>query len=179
MKKLNIEGSSSTFKKKPVIIIVVGMAGKVLFIWIMELIYILLVKHEHCQVVCCILCWRVELIELVLIWWLGSGKTTFLHRLVCHTMASNMRGYVLNLDPAVLTLPFGANIDIRDTVRYKEVMKQFNLGPNGGILTSLNLFATKFDEVKLDMIWFFLLNAWEEFFFRLFLKLTWSRESCL
>nr|GMD06601.1 GPN-loop GTPase QQT2 [Ipomoea batatas] len=103
MEKLKIDGSSSTFKKKPVIIIVVGMAG--------------------------------------------SGKTTFLHRLVCHTMASNIRGYVMNLDPAVLTLPFGANIDIRDTVRYKEVMKQFNLGPNGGILTSLNLFATKFDEV--------------------------------
>jgi GTPase SAR1 family protein len=62
---------------------------------------------------------------------------------------SNIRGYVMNLDPAVLTLPYGANIDIRDTVKYKEVMKQFNLGPNGGILTSLKLFATKFDEVKL------------------------------
>ena len=57
----------------------------------------------------------------------------------------------MNLDPAVMTLPYGANIDIRDTVRYKEVMKQFNLGPNGGILTSLNLFATKFDEVKVHM----------------------------
>ncbi|XP_030510953.2 GPN-loop GTPase QQT2 [Cannabis sativa] len=77
----------------------------------------------------------------------GSGKTTFLNRLVYHTHVSNYRGYVINLDPAVMTLPFGANIDIRDTVRYKEVMKQFNLGPNGGILTSLNLFATKFDEV--------------------------------
>ncbi|KAE8704767.1 GPN-loop GTPase 1 [Hibiscus syriacus] len=77
----------------------------------------------------------------------GCGKTTFLHRLVCHAQASNIRGYVMNLDPAVMTLPFGANIDIRDTVKYKEVMKQFNLGPNGGILTSLNLFATKFDEV--------------------------------
>ncbi|XP_075656093.1 GPN-loop GTPase QQT2 [Castanea sativa] len=111
MDKLNIEGSSSwqagtsstNFKRKPVIIIVVGMAG--------------------------------------------SGKTTFLHRLVCHTQASNIRGYVMNLDPAVMTLPYGANIDIRDTVKYKEVMKQYNLGPNGGILTSLNLFATKFDEV--------------------------------
>ncbi|KAJ7954980.1 GPN-loop GTPase [Quillaja saponaria] len=104
MEKLNIEGSSSSnFKRKPVIIIVVGMAG--------------------------------------------CGKTTFLHRLVAHTHSSNIRGYVMNLDPAVMTLPFGANIDIRDTVRYKEVMKQFNLGPNGGILTSLNLFATKFDEV--------------------------------
>ncbi|KAL2527684.1 P-loop containing nucleoside triphosphate hydrolase superfamily protein [Abeliophyllum distichum] len=103
MEKLSIAEPSSSFKRKPVIIIVVGMAG--------------------------------------------SGKTTFLHRLVSHTMASNIRGYVINLDPAVLTLPFGANIDIRDTVHYKEVMKQFNLGPNGGILTSLNLFSTKFDEV--------------------------------
>lgn len=72
-----------------------------------------------------------------------------MQRLVSHTLMSNQRGYVVNLDPAVMTLPFGANIDIRDTVRYKEVMKEFNLGPNGGILTSLNLFATKFDEVKL------------------------------
>lgn len=70
-----------------------------------------------------------------------------MHRLVCHTQSRNMRGYVMNLDPAVMTLPFAANIDIRDTVRYKEVMKQYNLGPNGGILTSLNLFTTKFDEV--------------------------------
>lgn len=62
--------------------------------------------------------------------------------------ATNKRGYVINLDPAVMTLPFGANIDIRDTVRYKEVMKEYGLGPNGGILTSLNLFATKFDEVR-------------------------------
>lgn len=37
--------------------------------------------------------------------------------------------------------------DIRDTVKYKEVMKQYNLGPNGGIVTSLNLFATRFDQV--------------------------------
>jgi GPN-loop GTPase len=44
-------------------------------------------------------------------------------------------------------VPFGVNIDIRDTVNYKEVMKQYNLGPNGGILTSLNLFATRFDQV--------------------------------
>ncbi|XP_008781155.1 GPN-loop GTPase QQT2 [Phoenix dactylifera] len=105
IEKLHISESSSNgnFRRKPVIIIVVGMAG--------------------------------------------SGKTTFLHRLVCHTQSSNIRGYVLNLDPAVMTLPFGANIDIRDTVRYKEVMKEYNLGPNGGILTSLNLFSTKFDEV--------------------------------
>ena len=44
-------------------------------------------------------------------------------------------------------MPYPANIDIRDTVNYKQVMKQYQLGPNGGIVTSLNLFATKFDQV--------------------------------
>lgn len=57
------------------------------------------------------------------------------------------KGYCLNLDPATLTVPFGASIDIRDTIDYKQVMKQHNLGPNGAIMTSLNLFATKFDQV--------------------------------
>ena len=55
--------------------------------------------------------------------------------------------YVLNLDPAVHSVPFESNIDIRDSINYKEVMKQYNLGPNGGILTSLNLFSTKVDQI--------------------------------
>lgn len=90
---------------------------------------------------------RRKPVVIIVIGMAGSGKTTLLHQLVAHTKMSGIRGYVLNLDPAVMNLPFAANIDIRDTVKYKEVMKEFNLGPNGGILTSLNLFATKFDEV--------------------------------
>eukprot|EP00613_Pedinella_sp_CCMP2098_P073350 CAMPEP_0171905838 /NCGR_PEP_ID=MMETSP0993-20121228/5466_1 /TAXON_ID=483369 /ORGANISM="non described non described, Strain CCMP2098" /LENGTH=430 /DNA_ID=CAMNT_0012537431 /DNA_START=12 /DNA_END=1304 /DNA_ORIENTATION=+ len=59
--------------------------------------------------------------------------------------------YYVNMDPGVTQVPFAAGIDIRDTVDYKQVMKQYNLGPNGGILTSLNLFATRFDQV-LDIL---------------------------
>lgn len=84
----------------------------------------------------------------------GSGKTTFVQRLVAHLHAKKTRDstknkipYVINLDPACHEVPYPANVDIRDTVNYKEVMKQYNLGPNGGIVTSLNLFATKFDQV--------------------------------
>jgi GTPase SAR1 family protein len=51
------------------------------------------------------------------------------------------------LDPAVLELPYEPNIDIRDTIDYKAVMKEYQLGPNGGIMTALNLFTTKFDQV--------------------------------
>jgi GTPase SAR1 family protein len=53
----------------------------------------------------------------------------------------------VNLDPAVGNVGYEPNIDIRDTVNYKEVMNSYGLGPNGGILTSLNLFATRFDQV--------------------------------
>lgn len=55
--------------------------------------------------------------------------------------------YVINLDPAVHHVPFDSNIDIRDSLNYREVMREYNLGPNGGILTSLNIFATKIDQV--------------------------------
>ena len=77
----------------------------------------------------------------------GAGKTTLMQRLNAHLHDEGDPYYMVNLDPAVLDTPFGPHVDIRDTVNYKEVMKQYQLGPNGGILTSLNLFATRFDQV--------------------------------
>ncbi|CDK25752.1 unnamed protein product [Kuraishia capsulata CBS 1993] len=77
----------------------------------------------------------------------GSGKTTFMQRLNSHLHAQKTPPYVLNLDPAVLKVPFQPNIDIRDSIKYKKVMEEYNLGPNGAIVTSLNLFATKIDQV--------------------------------
>ncbi len=38
------------------------------------------------------------------------------------------RTYNINLDPAVLDLSFPANIDIRDSVKYKNIMKSYKLG---------------------------------------------------
>ncbi|GAA47713.1 xpa-binding protein 1 [Clonorchis sinensis] len=43
------------------------------------------------------------------------------------------------------------NLDIRDTVKFKEVMKQYGFGPNGAIMTSLNFFASQFNKV-VDLI---------------------------
>ncbi|KAF2866820.1 hypothetical protein BDV95DRAFT_504310 [Massariosphaeria phaeospora] len=100
-------------------------------------------------------------VAIVCVGMAGSGKTTFMQRLISHlythpdptvatpAVAKNPAAppYILNLDPAVHHVPFTPNIDIRDSVNYKEVMRQFNLGPNGGILTSLNLFSTKIDQV--------------------------------
>ncbi|XP_031638932.1 GPN-loop GTPase 1 [Contarinia nasturtii] len=81
----------------------------------------------------------------------GSGKTSFVKRLTQLGNLQNMKPYVINLDPACQEVPYHANIDIRDTVNYKEVMKQYKLGPNGGIVTTLNLFSTKFGQV-IDLV---------------------------
>ena len=70
-----------------------------------------------------------------------------MQRINSHLHSKRIPPYVLNLDPAVRSVPFHCNIDIRESVDYKEVMKQYNLGPNGGILTSLNLFTTKVDQI--------------------------------
>ncbi|KAI1376989.1 hypothetical protein F4677DRAFT_416990 [Hypoxylon crocopeplum] len=88
-----------------------------------------------------------EPVAIICVGMAGSGKTTFMQRINAHLHGQRDPPYVINLDPAVLNVPFESNIDIRDSVNYKEVMKQYNLGPNGGILTSLNLFSTKVDQI--------------------------------
>ncbi|MES1919738.1 GPN-loop GTPase 1, variant 2 [Bonamia ostreae] len=77
----------------------------------------------------------------------GSGKTTLLQRIKAHCNEKSIKAYMINLDPAVYRVPYATDIDIRDSVNYQKVMQNFDLGPNGAILTSLNLFATKFDQV--------------------------------
>jgi GTPase SAR1 family protein len=84
---------------------------------------------------------------LIVLGMAGSGKTTFVQKLAEKMYNDETPGYLINLDPACSDMPYPANVDIRDTVNYKRVMKENNLGPNGAIITSLNLFATRFDQL--------------------------------
>ncbi|CAF0819749.1 unnamed protein product [Brachionus calyciflorus] len=84
---------------------------------------------------------------LIVIGMAGAGKTSFVQRLNSHLHSIKKPPYIINLDPACHETPYPCNIDIRDTVNYKEVMKQYSLGPNGAIVTSLNLFSTKFEQI--------------------------------
>lgn len=70
-----------------------------------------------------------------------------MQRLNADLHSKNRTPFIINLDPAVINLPFETNIDIRDTIDYKSIMKDYSLGPNGAILCALNLFAARFDRV--------------------------------
>lgn len=91
----------------------------------------------------------------------GSGKSTFIsvislsliHLITkqqlekqASKISEDKVPYITNLDPAVSNIAYTPFIDIRNTIKIKDVMKNYNLGPNGAILTSLNLFSAQFDQ---------------------------------
>ncbi|KAF9762549.1 GPN-loop GTPase QQT2 [Nosema granulosis] len=86
----------------------------------------------------------------------GAGKTTFCQRLYSWISQDNCKIdsktglnssiYSINLDPAVLNCKMPLNLDIRDYVDYNGVMEKYNIGPNGAITTSLNLFLLNIEE---------------------------------
>lgn len=77
----------------------------------------------------------------------GAGKSTFVGKYSAWLQTRGKKVYVLNLDPAVTNLIYTPDLDIRDNVSYEQVMEDYNLGPNGAIATSMNLFASKIDEI--------------------------------
>ena len=90
---------------------------------------------------------NMSTINLIVLGMAGSGKTTFVEKLEEEIANKDKESYIINLDPAVMDTLYEPNLDIRDTVKYKEVMTSNNLGPNGAILTCLNLFSTNIDKV--------------------------------
>jgi len=68
---------------------------------------------------------------LIVLGMAGSGKTTFVKKLA-QFKRETLNPYIINLDPACKEVPYPVNVDVRDTINYKQVMKQYNLGPNGG-----------------------------------------------
>lgn len=77
----------------------------------------------------------------------GSGKTTFVKKLEEEIAKREKESYIVNMDPAVHDTLYEPNLDIRDTINYKDVMLNNNLGPNGAIMTCLNLFATNIHKI--------------------------------
>ncbi|XP_953673.1 uncharacterized protein TA16325 [Theileria annulata] len=84
----------------------------------------------------------------------GSGKTCYVRKLVDVLKSNRKKVYVINLDPAVTKIHYKANIDIRDSINYRQIMKKYNLGPNGAIMTSLNIFVTRWFTDKLNELRF-------------------------
>ena len=90
---------------------------------------------------------KSNILSIIILGMAGSGKTTFVQKLEEIIAEKDKESYIINLDPAVMDTLYEPNLDIRDTINYKDIMHQNNLGPNGAILTSLNIFSTNIDKI--------------------------------
>lgn len=84
---------------------------------------------------------------LIVVGMAGSGKTTFISNFKNHLLEnSQFNTFVSNLDPVVMSVPYSCDYDIRKDFNHKKIMKKYKLGPNGAIMTCLNLFCSKIDK---------------------------------
>ncbi len=77
----------------------------------------------------------------------GSGKTTLTGAFQGWLESYGFDVAVVNLDPAAEYLPYTPDVDVRDYVDAREVMRKYKLGPNGALIVSSDLIATRLDEI--------------------------------
>lgn len=78
----------------------------------------------------------------------GSGKSLLTSRLLQWYRDNNAYPVALNLDPGAVTLPYDADIDVRDYVDIATIMESYGLGPNGSLVMASDMIATKMDEIQ-------------------------------
>lgn len=75
----------------------------------------------------------------------GSGKTTFCWGLAQYFEMVGRDYIIINLDPANTTMKYKHQIDIKDLITLEDVMEEFKLGPNGGLLYCMEFLEKNVD----------------------------------
>ncbi|MFX1511134.1 MAG: ATP/GTP-binding protein [Promethearchaeota archaeon] len=81
----------------------------------------------------------------------GSGKTHLTNALRDYLLTQEITIATVNLDPAVKNIPYGADIDIRDSIDIDEITERFNLGPNGAMIAATELVVGHMEEIIEDL----------------------------
>jgi GTPase SAR1 family protein len=71
----------------------------------------------------------------------GSGKSLLTSSLNEWLKVGKQKAATVNLDPGVLNLPYTPDIDIRNYVDIRRIMKEQGLGPNGALVLASDLIA--------------------------------------
>ena len=78
----------------------------------------------------------------------GSGKSMLTSKILEYYQKNGVFASALNLDPGVESLPYRPDVDVRDYVDIVQIMKQYDLGPNGSMIMANDLIASKIDEIQ-------------------------------
>lgn len=75
----------------------------------------------------------------------GSGKSTYCSLIQSHSKLFNRNIHIINLDPAAEKFSYEATVDIRELINTDDVMEFTKLGPNGGLIYSMNYLIENID----------------------------------
>ena len=78
----------------------------------------------------------------------GSGKTSATAAMMNYLGNLGVNAITVNLDAAVRKLPYKPDVDIRDYIDIDEIISNYALGPNGAMIASMDLTATKVDDLR-------------------------------
>ena len=77
----------------------------------------------------------------------GCGKTTMTAAFSEWLQTQGYDAVKVNLDPGADTLPYEADVDIRDWIRLSDIMSEYKLGPNGAQIAAADLLAVNTSKV--------------------------------
>ena len=81
----------------------------------------------------------------------GSGKTSLTSTFSEWLKMQKLSVATVNLDPAVEWMPYTPDADIRDYITTYDVMKKFNLGPNGALIASVDLSVDHIYKLRVEV----------------------------
>ncbi|HDM23974.1 GTPase [archaeon] len=84
----------------------------------------------------------------------GSGKSMLTKSMEYFLTLKEIPCITVNLDPGARNLPYSPTIDVRDYITLEEVMRKYNLGPNGGLIAAIDLLINYIDSIKEEILAF-------------------------
>ena len=81
----------------------------------------------------------------------GCGKSTFTAKFTRFLEFHREDVMAVNLDPGSMILPYSANVDVREYIRVEDVMEDYGLGPNGGLMLAHDMMAGIVENLSSDI----------------------------
>ena len=77
----------------------------------------------------------------------GSGKSQLTASLANWLIMNEVDVLTYNMDPGVIRLPYSPDVDVREYIDINQVMTEFELGPNGGLVAAVDLITAHSDDI--------------------------------
>lgn len=88
------------------------------------------------------------MINLYFIGSAGSGKSSLTGAFMGWMQRQGFDAITVNLDPGIENAPYVPDIDIREWIKMRDIMKEYGVGPNGAQIIAADMLAMNLDEMK-------------------------------